>query len=44
MVSNNDIKKFILLLREGGYLIRTWMIGKSLVKQTYLKKKIFIDT
>ena len=35
--SNNDINKFILLLKKGVY-------GKSLMKQHYLKKKNFIAT
>ena len=37
--SNNDINKFILLLRKVFILMSTWMIGKSLMKQHYLKKK-----
>ena len=37
--SNNDINKFIFLLKKVFILIRTWMIGKSLMKQHYLKKK-----
>ena len=40
--SNNDIYKFILLLRKGVYnLISTCMIGKPLMKQHDLKKKNF---
>ena len=40
--SNNDINKFILLLKKGVYPILTniWMIGKSLMKQHYLKRTI----
>ena len=40
-LSNNDINKFILLLRKGVYLMGTWMNGKSLKKQRYVKKKNF---
>ena len=42
--SNNDINKFILLLKKVFILISTWMNGKSLMKQRYLKKKNFIAT
>ena len=42
--SNNDINKFMLLLRKGVYLMSTWMNGNSLMKQHYLKKKNFIAT
>ena len=38
--SNNDINKFILLLRKGVYP-STWMNGKSLIKQHFLKKEEF---
>ena len=40
--SDNDINKFILLLRKGVYPVSTWMIGRSLMKQHYLKMKSFI--
>ena len=40
--SDNDINKFILLLRKGVYPVSTWMIGRSLMKQHYLKMKNFI--
>ena len=30
--SNNDVNKFILLLKEMFILMCTWMIGKSLTK------------
>ena len=43
-INNNDINKFILLLRKGGYLYEHMMIGKSVMKQHYLKKKNFIAT
>ena len=36
--STNDTNGFILLLRTS-VLLSTWMIGKSLTKQHYLKKK-----
>ena len=36
-LSNNDINKFILLLKKGFILMSKWMIGKSLMKQHYLK-------
>ena len=42
--SNNDINKFVLLLRKGVYPYETWMIEKSLMKQHYLKQKNFIAT
>ena len=41
--SNNDINKFVLLLRKGVYPYETWMIEKSLMKQ-HLKQKNFIAT
>ena len=40
--SDNNINKFILLLRKGVYPVSTWMIERSLMKQHYLKMKIFI--
>ena len=39
--SVNDINKSILLLRKGVVLMGTWMNGKRLMKQHYLKKKEF---
>ena len=42
--SKNDIIKFILLLRKGVYPYDIWMIGKSLMKQHYQKKKNFVVT
>ena len=42
--SNNDINKFILLLRKVFILRNIWMIRKSLMKQIYLKKKKFVVT
>ena len=38
--SGNNINKSILLLREGVYFMNIWMIGKKLVKQHHLKKRI----
>ena len=42
--SDNDINKFILLLRRWFIHMTTWMIEKSLMKQPYLKKKNFLTT
>ena len=42
--SNNDINKFILLLKNGVYPYNIRMIGKRLMKQHYPRKKIFIVT
>ena len=42
--SNLDNNKFILLLQKGIILINLWMIGKTLVKHHYLKKKSFTVT
>ena len=42
--SNNDINKFILLLRKVFILMSIWMIKKSLMKENYLKKKKFAVT
>ena len=42
--SDNNTNKFIFLLRKSVYPMSTWMIGRSLMKQHYLKKKIFIET
>ena len=39
--SNNDINKFILLLRKGVILMSIWMLGKRFMKQHYLKNKNF---
>ena len=41
--SINGINKLILLLRKSVYLMRTWMIGKDLIKHHCLKKKNFIS-
>ena len=45
---NSDINRFILQLRKRVYLeyisMNIWIIGKSLMKQHYLKKKNFIVT
>ena len=41
---NNDINKFILLLRKGFYTSEYIGIGKSLMKEQYLKRKNFIAT
>ena len=39
--SNNDINKFILLSRKKVFiLMNKWIIGKSLMKQNYLKRRI----
>ena len=44
-LSNNDINKCILLLRNCVNLMSKWMNGKRLMKQQhYLKKKNFIAT
>ena len=40
--SNNDINKFILLLKKVFILISIWMNEKSLMKHHCLKKKKFI--
>ena len=40
--SNNDINKFILLFRKVVYPYEYIDIGKSLMKQHYLKRKNFI--
>ena len=42
--SDNNINKFILLLKKVFILMSTKMIEKSLMKQNYLKKKSFIAT
>ena len=45
--SNNDINKFILLVRKGVYpdeYVSIWMNEKSLMKHHYLEKKNFIGT
>ena len=42
--SYNEIDQFILLLRKSVYPYDDWMIGKSLIKQHYLKKKNFVGT
>ena len=42
--SDNNTNKFIFLLRKSVYPMSTWMIERSLMKQHYLKKKIFIET
>ena len=38
---NNDVNKFILMLRKGVVLMNIWMIEKGLMKQNYLKKEEF---
>ena len=35
----NNINKFILLLSKKEFLTNKWMIGESLIKQYYPKKK-----
>ena len=42
--SNNDINKFIMLLRKGVYPYEYGKIRKRLMKQHYLKKKNFTAT
>ena len=32
---NEDINKFILLLRKGASLMNTWIIGKDFMKHHY---------
>ena len=39
---NNDLNKFILLLRKGVYPLNTWIAGKNLMKHHYQARKIFI--
>ena len=39
---NNDLNKFILLLRKGVYPYEYWIIGKDLMKLHYLVKNHFI--
>ena len=41
--SNNNINKCILLLRKGADHMSTWMIGKNLKKQNYLKIKNLME-
>ena len=43
--SNNDINKFILLLGEKAFILKsTQIIGKNLLKHHFQKKKNFIAT
>ena len=42
--SNNEINRFILLLKKLFILINILMIQKTLMKQYYLQKKNFIAT
>ena len=42
--SDNNINKFILLLRKSVYLYEYMDDWKNLMKQHYLKKKKFIAT
>ena len=37
--SNNDVNEFILLLKKVFIFMNLWMIGKTLMKQHYLKKR-----
>ena len=37
--SNNDVNEFILLLKKVFILMNSWIIGKTLMKQHYLKKR-----
>ena len=39
---NNDINKFILLLKKVFILMNIGMIGKILIKNHYMKKKNFV--
>ena len=41
---NNDLNKFILLLRKGVILMKIWIAGKNLMKHHYQTKKIIIAT
>ena len=41
-VCNEDINKFILLLRKGVYPLNTWIVGTDLMKHHCLIKKLFI--
>ena len=41
---NNDLNKFVLLLRKGVFLMNMQILGKNLVKYHYQAKKIFIVT
>ena len=40
--SDDDLNKFILLLRNGAFLISIWTAGKDLMKHSYHLKKLFI--
>ena len=40
---NNDINKFILLIKKVFILMNTWTVGKDLMKHHYLIKKLFTD-
>ena len=42
--SNNDVNKFILLLKKVFILMSIWLNVKSLMKHDCLKKKNFIAT
>ena len=44
MFSNNDINKFILLLKKGTYPYEYMDEQENLMKHHYLKKKNFIAT
>ena len=39
---DNDLNKFILLLKKAFFLMSTWIIGKGLMKHPYLIKSLFI--
>ena len=41
---NNDLNKFILLLRKGVFLMNIWIAGKDLMRHYYQAKKNFIAT
>ena len=42
--SNNDVNKFILLLKKEFTLMSIWMNGKTLMIHHCMKKKTFIVT
>ena len=39
---NDDLNKFVLLLRKGFTLMNTWIAGKDLMKRHYHPKNLFI--
>ena len=41
---NNDLNKFVMLLRKGVYTMSIWMVGINLMKHQYLAKNHFIAT